>query len=41
MNNVTSDILKISNTGLLKTFPANFFSAMVLTGAKGSTVNHN
>jgi DNA-directed RNA polymerase I subunit RPA1 len=27
--------------GLFKRFPSNSFSAMVITGAKGSTVNHN
>lgn len=28
-------------TGLKKKFPQNNFSVMVLTGAKGSTLNHN
>lgn len=41
LNSSTSDILKLAKNGLLFSFPTNYFSGMVLTGAKGSMVNHN
>ena len=41
LNVETSSILKLAKKGLLVNFPDNFFSGMVLTGAKGSMVNHN
>jgi len=40
MNNATSQVLKTCvPAGLLKRFPKNNISAMVLTGAKGGIVN--
>jgi len=40
MNDATSSVLKeIIPSGLVKKFPANNLSAMVLTGAKGGIVN--
>ena len=41
MNVITTEIFKVSNYGLRRQFPQNLFSMMVLTGAKGSNVNHN
>jgi hypothetical protein len=41
LNQETSNILKLAKKGLLFHFPNNYFSGMVLTGAKGSMVNHN
>lgn len=40
MNDATAKVLKIcAPDGLLKRFPKNNISAMVLTGAKGGVVN--
>ena len=40
MNNATSQVLKLCiPDGLVKRFPKNNISAMVLTGAKGGLVN--
>jgi len=42
LNDVTSDInKKCLPDGLRKQFPVNNFSLMVMTGGKGSQVNHN
>ena len=37
----SSDIIKTCLVGLNKMFPANNFSMMTITGAKGSNVNHS
>lgn len=40
MNDATSEVLKqIIPSGLMKKFPQNNLSAMVMTGAKGGVVN--
>ena len=40
MSNATSEVLKVCiPEGLMKRFPKNNISAMVLTGAKGGLVN--
>ena len=42
LSGVSSELIdQCLKRGLVKSFPRNSFSAMVLTGAKGSTVNHS
>lgn len=41
LNVIVTDIFKLTNYGLRRQYPENLFSTMVLTGAKGSNVNHN
>lgn len=42
LSSISSELIdQCLKRGLVKSFPKNCFSAMVLTGAKGSTVNHS